>query len=366
MSKRFLSDKDFVKEYEKATNIPNLFTKETTVLFCFVIFSGFISYATAAALNINWLLYCFLLFFSVILLCIKNVGEIVLKAPDKIHEFNNALIEQSIILFLIVASFETTIFIAAILISFIMSPVFIVAIAHEYNGDIKLYKATKKRKKTFLADIGMSMKEATRRYKFISEEAFYVQSLQEVCKLNPHTRSGQKELIINWYKFKDSSLVEYLLNNEYKETDFNIYAGHFDVNEPSEKKGFANLLFKLAILEDGIHNDEWNTIMTILPKLNFNDNYIEFLIRRYRPLRTESEGSSNNESTSTGEKNVNLLKPYYDLLGLEVGASDEEIKKAYHNLALQHHPDMKKNSDRTKECEDMMAKINEAVEKIRN
>ncbi|MEE0083919.1 MAG: DnaJ domain-containing protein [Paludibacteraceae bacterium] len=210
------------------------------------------------------------------------------------------------------------------------------------------------------------MKEATRRYKFLLEEAIYVQSLQEVCKLNPHTRSGQKEMIMNWYKFKDSSLVEYLLNNEYKETDFNIYAGHFGVNDVSEKKGFANLLFKLAILEDGIHNDEWNTIMTILPKLNFNDNYIDFFIKRYGPLRTESENSSNNESTSTEEKNVNLLKPYYDLLGLDVGASDEEIKKAYHNLALQHHPDMKKNAGRTKECEEMMAKINEAVEKIRN
>ena len=232
--------------------------------------------------------------------------------------------------------------------------------------DIQQYKTAKKREKNFLAKIGMSMKEATRRYNFILKEAIYVQSLQMVCKLNPHTRSGQEEMIINWYKFKDSSLVEYLLNNEYKETDFNIYAGHFGVNDVSERKGFANLLFKLAILEDGIHNDEWNTIMTILPKLNFNDNYIDFVFKkRYGPLRTESENSSNNESTSTGEKNVNLLKPYYDLLGLEVGASDEEIKRAYHNLALQHHPDMKKNSGRTKECEEMMAKINEAVEKIR-
>lgn len=300
MSKRFLSDRDFVKEYEKATNIPSLFTDDTKTLFCFYIFSGCISYFTTVAIP---------LFFA-------------------------------------------------------MSLIYIVAIASN-NGDFKQYKAAKKREKTFLTDIGMSMKEAKRRYNFILKEAIYVQSLQEVCKLNPNTRSGQKEMIMNWYKFKDSSLVEYLLNNEYKETDFNIYAGHFGVNEPSEKKGFANLLFKLAILEDGIHNDEWNTIMTILPKLNFNDNYIDFFIKRYGPLRTESEDSSNNENTSTKEKSISLLKPYYDLLGLEVGASEEEIKKAYHNLALQHHPDMKKNAGRTKECEDMMAKINEAVEKIR-
>ncbi|MBO7627399.1 MAG: DnaJ domain-containing protein [Paludibacteraceae bacterium] len=105
--------------------------------------------------------------------------------------------------------------------------------------------------------------------------------------------------------------------------------------------------------------------MKLLVDLNFDGIHIDFFKNRYGPLRTESEYSSNNESTSTGEKNVNLLKPYYDLLGLDVGASDEEIKKAYHNLALQHHPDMKKNAGRTKECEEMMAKINEAVEKIR-
>jgi DnaJ-class molecular chaperone len=59
------------------------------------------------------------------------------------------------------------------------------------------------------------------------------------------------------------------------------------------------------------------------------------------------------------------LKPYFTLLGLEETASDEEIKRAYHNLALQHHPDMPKNADRIKECEAIMAKINEAYEKLR-
>lgn len=325
MSKRFLSDRDFVKEYEKATNIPNILS--TTTKFCFLILVS---------------IYFFILIVS-------NI-RIPFFPPDTPKEV--ALFSFHIV------------FLIAVLSPFVF--IFVHIIKEEYINDFKRYKAAKKRKKNFLAEIGISMKEATRRYKFLLEEAIYVQSLQEVCKLNPHTRSGQKEMIMNWYKFKDSSLVEYLLNNEYKETDFNIYAGHFGVNDVSERKCFANLLFKLAILEDGIHNDEWNTIMTILPKLNFNDNYIDFVFKkRYGPLRTESEYSSNNESTSTEEKNVNLLKPYYDLLGLEVGASDEEIKKAYHNLALQYHPDMRKNSGRTKECEDMMAKINEAYEKIR-
>jgi curved DNA-binding protein CbpA len=60
------------------------------------------------------------------------------------------------------------------------------------------------------------------------------------------------------------------------------------------------------------------------------------------------------------------LKAYFAILGLEESASDVEIKRAYHKLALQHHPDLPKNADRVEECETMMARINEAYEKIRN
>ena len=34
-------------------------------------------------------------------------------------------------------------------------------------------------------------------------------------------------------------------------------------------------------------------------------------------------------------------KDYYKILGVEKGATEEEIKKAYRKLAHQHHPDKK-------------------------
>ena len=312
---KILSDKVFVKEYELATNEHILDFFRGTIKFC---------------------------------------ADLLLSLPFSFLA----------VLAIIISKTEDILIFALILILF-STPLFILSIFTIYEGYIEL-KQYRYRKELFLAEIGMSMKDAKRRYKFIMKEAIYVQSLQKICKLNPQTRSGQVEMIKNWYKFKDTALVEYLLDNEYNESDFNMYVGHFEIKNFSEKKSFANLLFKLAILEDGIHNDEWEVLMKLLVDLNFDGIHIDFFKNRYGPLRTESEYSSNNESTSTGEKNVNLLKPYYDLLGLEVGASDEEIKKAYHNLALQHHPDMKKNAGRTKECEEMMAKINEAVEKIRN
>ena len=311
---KILSDKVFVKEYELATNEHILDFFRGTIKFC---------------------------------------ADLLLSLPFSFLA----------VLAIIISKTEDILIFALILILF-STPLFILSIFTIYESYIEL-KQYRYRKELFLAEIGMSMKDAKRRYKFIMKEAIYVQSLQKICKLNPQTRSGQVEMIKNWYKFKDTALVEYLLDNEYNESDFNMYVGHFEIKNFSEKKSFAALLFKLAILEDGIHNDEWEVLMKLLVDLNFDGIHIDFFKNRYGPLRTESEYSSNNESTSTGEKNVNLLKPYYDLLGLDVGASDEEIKKAYHNLALQHHPDMKKNAGRTKECEEMMAKINEAVEKIR-
>ncbi|MCQ2188326.1 MAG: DnaJ domain-containing protein [Paludibacteraceae bacterium] len=59
------------------------------------------------------------------------------------------------------------------------------------------------------------------------------------------------------------------------------------------------------------------------------------------------------------------MKPYYAILGIAEDASDKDIKKAYHKLALQYHPDLLKNVDRVKECDAKMAKINEAYDKVR-
>ena len=52
------------------------------------------------------------------------------------------------------------------------------------------------------------------------------------------------------------------------------------------------------------------------------------------------------------------MPTYYELLGLGIGSSQEEIKKAYHELALKYHPDVNKSD----EARDRMKSINEAYE----
>lgn len=54
------------------------------------------------------------------------------------------------------------------------------------------------------------------------------------------------------------------------------------------------------------------------------------------------------------------MKDYYQVLGVARDASQEEIKKAFRGLALQHHPD--RNPHNQKESEQKFKEINEAYE----
>ena len=54
-------------------------------------------------------------------------------------------------------------------------------------------------------------------------------------------------------------------------------------------------------------------------------------------------------------------RDYYEVLGLNKGASDDDIKKAYRKLAKQYHPDVNKAPD----AEEKFKEINEAYEQIK-
>ena len=52
----------------------------------------------------------------------------------------------------------------------------------------------------------------------------------------------------------------------------------------------------------------------------------------------------------------------YEVLGLEPGATSAEVKKAYHKLSRQHHPD--KNPQDPEGAAEKMTAINNAYEKL--
>jgi len=57
------------------------------------------------------------------------------------------------------------------------------------------------------------------------------------------------------------------------------------------------------------------------------------------------------------------MADFYDALGVSRGASDEEIKKAYRKLAMQHHPDRNNGS---KESEEQFKQVTEAYDVLRD
>ena len=58
---------------------------------------------------------------------------------------------------------------------------------------------------------------------------------------------------------------------------------------------------------------------------------------------------------------MSQIKDYYEILGVSKNSSDDELKKAYRNLAREHHPDMVKDSDKAT-AEKKFKEINEAYQ----
>ena len=57
-------------------------------------------------------------------------------------------------------------------------------------------------------------------------------------------------------------------------------------------------------------------------------------------------------------------RDYYEVLGLQKGASEAEIKKAYRKMAIKYHPD--RNRDNKEEAEAKMKEINEAYDVLKD
>lgn len=58
------------------------------------------------------------------------------------------------------------------------------------------------------------------------------------------------------------------------------------------------------------------------------------------------------------------MKDPYEILGIQRGASDEEVKKAYRNLSRRYHPDANVNNPNAGEAEEKFKEIQQAYDQI--
>lgn len=188
--------------------------------------------------------------------------------------------------------------------------------------------------------------------------------IHQICQMNLDAREAQEQFLKEVYP---ADKIKEVFETEFTDSQFNEAILYWKKKDLSDKKMFVNYLYKFTILADGIHKDEWNFMISLMSQLRFSEIYIEYFAYRYYALRTDFEDSKSKhgeEGSSTTEKSNTNLDSYYSILGVSSDASYEEVRKAYHSLALTHHPDLPKNAGRIQECEDLMIKFNEAYNKI--
>jgi DnaJ-class molecular chaperone len=57
-------------------------------------------------------------------------------------------------------------------------------------------------------------------------------------------------------------------------------------------------------------------------------------------------------------------RDYYETLGVDRTASDDDLKKAYRKMARQHHPDLQTGEAQKKASEEKFKEVNEAYETL--
>ena len=172
----------------------------------------------------------------------------------------------------------------------------------------------------------------------------------------------QNDDFFNTYRNNGNSSNGTRENNTYSDTR---YYGHFRTKEEAEE--FFRNIFGRDFGQNGTYNN------TRSSGTFTQEEFEEFIRNAFggsfggSTYGNSSEGyrqGGNYQRTGTYTSN---RSKYYRILGVKDGASQEEIKKAYRQLAKEHHPDKFVNaSDSDKKYhENKMKEINEAYENLK-
>ncbi len=157
------------------------------------------------------------------------------------------------------------------------------------------------------------------------EEIGFVTQRMDEMELDPEERQFAQNLfregknLFREGKFLDSSLNDVLKQFRLECSD-----------DPDMLNFFIWILLHVAYADGRIDTRERNVVQNIAFKIDFSLKKVDELEAE---IRAEGEGTSHHSGGSN-------LEDAYKALGVSPNASDDEVKRAYHTLMKDYHPDV--------------------------
>ena len=137
-----------------------------------------------------------------------------------------------------------------------------------------------------------------------------------------------------------------------------------------EKLLLLQFLFGLSSSDGDFSNDELNMIRNIADWMGVSRNDFEsvkamFFARQYQYQQQRQQQYSQSNAPYT--RSFNSLENDYKVLEISSTATDDEVKKAYRQLAMKHHPDRVNHlgDEIRKTAEEKFTMLNQAYERIK-
>ncbi|MBP3717062.1 MAG: DnaJ domain-containing protein [Paludibacteraceae bacterium] len=139
---------------------------------------------------------------------------------------------------------------------------------------------------------------------------------------------------------------------------------------PDERYALVEFLLAVACV-GGISPKEWTVVCKIMSCFYLRENELEYFRNCYRSSFKDDAGTENGKMseqrnhTGTDTSNNGADSSLYFVLGLPYGASQEQVRLAYRDLAKKYHPDMVQDELLKTVYAEKIKTINEAYNRLR-